>query len=108
MHARGRGAERYFMDNSTRSLNAAEIRAPLNGQRRGFTVRILQLHGRSMGLFSFIHWLLTGPRLARRQTIARTVCEFMHRKLRKGFFGATSPRCELQPVRAKISKDRRR
>jgi hypothetical protein len=59
-----------------------------------------------MGLLSFIYWLLTGPRPARRQTTDRTVREFMHSKFSEGFFDAASPHCELQPVRSEISKDR--
>ena len=71
-------------------------------------MRILQTHGRSMGLLSFIYWLLTGPRPARRQTTDRTARELMHSKFSEEFLDAAWPHCELQPVRCEISKDRRR
>jgi hypothetical protein len=62
-----------------------------------------------MGLLSFSYWLLlTGPRLARRQTTDRTVRELIRSKFSEEFFDAALPHCELQPARSKIQKDRRR
>jgi hypothetical protein len=61
-----------------------------------------------MGLLSFIYWLITGPRLGRRQTTDGAMRELAHSQFRKEFFDAASLRCELRPVRAKIFKYRRR
>ena len=63
----------------------------------------IQSHSRSMGLLSFIYWLLTGPRSARRQTTG-TVRELTHSKFSEEFFGAAWSHCEPQPVRSEISK----
>jgi hypothetical protein len=59
-----------------------------------------------MGLLSFIYWLLTGPRPARRQTMDRTVREPTRGKIGEEWFAAASLHSELQPVRSKVSKDR--
>jgi hypothetical protein len=59
-----------------------------------------------MSLLSFIYWLLTGPRPARRQTMDGTVRELTRGKFGQEFFDAASPHCELRPVRSKISRRR--
>jgi hypothetical protein len=61
-----------------------------------------------MGLLLFIYWLITGLRPGRRQTTAGAVRELAHGKFSEEFFDAASLHCELRPVRAKISKNRRR
>jgi hypothetical protein len=61
-----------------------------------------------MGLLSFVYWLLTRPRPARRQTADRMMRAFTHSKFSEEFFDAASPQCGLQPVRSEIAKDRRR
>jgi hypothetical protein len=61
-----------------------------------------------MSLLSFIYWLLTDPRPARRQTMDGTVRELMRGEFGEEFLDAASPHRELQPARSKISKDRRR
>jgi hypothetical protein len=59
-----------------------------------------------MGLLSFIYWLLTGPRPARRQMTDRTVREPTRGKIGKEWFAAASLHSELQLVRSRVSKDR--
>jgi hypothetical protein len=61
-----------------------------------------------MGLLSFIYWLITGPRPARRQTADGAVRELTNSQFSEEFFDEASLHCELRPARAKISKNRRR
>jgi hypothetical protein len=61
-----------------------------------------------MGLLSFICWLLTAARPARRQAADDTEHELMHGQFSKNFFDADSPLCELRLARSKIAKNRRR
>jgi hypothetical protein len=61
-----------------------------------------------MGLLSFVYWLLTRLRPARRQIADRMIRDFTHSKFGEEFFDAASPQCGLQPVRSEIAKDRRR
>jgi hypothetical protein len=61
-----------------------------------------------MGLLSFIYWLLTGARPARRPSTNGMLRELAREKFCEKFFDAASPRCVLRPARIKILKDRRR
>jgi hypothetical protein len=59
-----------------------------------------------MGLLSFIHWLLTGPRPARRQMTDCSVRKPTRGKIGEEWFAAASLHSELQLMRSRVSKDR--
>jgi hypothetical protein len=61
-----------------------------------------------MGLLLFIYSLITALRSAWQQTTDGAVRELTQSQTREEFFDAASLHCELRPVRAKISKNRRR
>jgi hypothetical protein len=59
-----------------------------------------------MGLLSFIYWLLTGPRPARRQTTDRPVREPTRGKIGEGGLVAASLPSKLQLARLRVAKNR--